>query len=196
MNLNPPTYPARPISAGPLEVARPKRGDWYAEPKFNGWRALVHIPSGVMFNRHLRPLSIQAEFATALGILGFQKLGDASWADCEALERRHKIGRGTLILLDLIIDGTYLERRRILEKIGLDAPSDPQKFRNDALYVAPAVHWAFAPTLYKKLQAENASAGLPFYEGIVAKKADALYPVQRIGAERETTVWIKHRFIR
>ena len=31
------TYPARPIQGGRLELAPPKRGLWYAEPKLNGW---------------------------------------------------------------------------------------------------------------------------------------------------------------
>ena len=46
------TYPARPLNGGPFDKAPPKRGAWAAEPKFNGWRALVHIPSGTIFNRH------------------------------------------------------------------------------------------------------------------------------------------------
>lgn len=29
------TYPARPIQGGRLELAPPKRGLWYAEPKLN-----------------------------------------------------------------------------------------------------------------------------------------------------------------
>jgi ATP-dependent DNA ligase len=66
----PPTYPARPLNGGKLELARPKRGEWYAEPKFNGWRTLVHRHTGAMFNRQLEPLSIQAEFAQALAAVG------------------------------------------------------------------------------------------------------------------------------
>ena len=50
--MNPITYPARPINGGPLEKARPKHGEWFYEPKYNGWRALVHVPTGTMFNRH------------------------------------------------------------------------------------------------------------------------------------------------
>jgi hypothetical protein len=47
--ITPITYPARPINGGPLPNARPKQGVWYYEPKYNGWRALVHIPTGTMF---------------------------------------------------------------------------------------------------------------------------------------------------
>jgi hypothetical protein len=39
------TYPARPIQGGRLEMAPPKRGLWYAEPKLKGWRALIHTPT-------------------------------------------------------------------------------------------------------------------------------------------------------
>lgn len=36
MNVPAPiTYPARPIQGGKLELAPPKRGVWYAEPKLN-----------------------------------------------------------------------------------------------------------------------------------------------------------------
>ena len=46
------TYPARPIQGGRLELAPTKRGVWYAEPKLNDWRALMHTPTGTMWNRH------------------------------------------------------------------------------------------------------------------------------------------------
>ncbi len=36
------TFPARPIQGGRLELAPPKRGLWYAEPKLNGWCAHSH----------------------------------------------------------------------------------------------------------------------------------------------------------
>ncbi len=60
------TYPARPIQGGRLELAPPKRGVWFAEPKFNGWRALVHTPSGTMWNRHGKRLTIAHCFKDAL----------------------------------------------------------------------------------------------------------------------------------
>ena len=44
--------PARPIQGGRLELAPPKRGLWYAEPKLNGRRALVHTPNGTSWNRY------------------------------------------------------------------------------------------------------------------------------------------------
>jgi ATP-dependent DNA ligase len=135
--IRPPTYPARPVNGGPLPKALPKSGEWFYEPKYNGWRAIVHIPTGSMFNRKLERLSIASEFKAALDQLRCTLDAEAfKWADCEALERRHGIGRGTLIVLDVVPDGlckfvevdndtstltqrvpTYLDRRRWLEAV-------------------------------------------------------------------------------
>ena len=115
---NPPTYPARPIGGGRLELAPKKPGLWHAEPKYNGWRALVHCPTGTMWNRHGGRLTIAHEFKNALDRLRELSKQGLEWADCEALERRHAIGRGTLVVLDWIIESaTYLERREFLSSL-------------------------------------------------------------------------------
>jgi hypothetical protein len=101
----PPTYPARPIGGGRLELVPKKPGLWHAEPKYNGWRALVHCPTGTMWNRHGGRLTIAREFKNALDRLRALSNQGLEWADCEALERRHSIGRGTLVVLDRIICG-------------------------------------------------------------------------------------------
>jgi hypothetical protein len=114
-----PTFPARPVNGGRLELrlASPL-GEWFVQPKYNGWRALVHAPSGLMFNRQGEPLTIAAEFSAALDQLKAMRL---EWIDCEALERRHNIGRGSLIVLDYIPLGadanktTFTDRRYLLE---------------------------------------------------------------------------------
>ena len=116
------TYPARPIQGGRLELAPPKRGLWYAEPKYNGWRALVHCPSGTMWNRHGQRLTIARCFKQALNELRDLADDGMIWADCEALERRHDIARGTLIVLDAIpadpqFTPSYQERRAFLESL-------------------------------------------------------------------------------
>jgi hypothetical protein len=46
------SYPARPIQGGKLDRAPKKIGLWYAQPNYNGGRAVVHCPSGTMWNRH------------------------------------------------------------------------------------------------------------------------------------------------
>ena len=101
---SPITYPARPINGGPFDKALPKFGEWHYSPKYNGWRVMVHIPSGKMWNRLNQPLTIAAEFDAAVSQLRDSLNGDArfAWADCEGLDRRHSLGRGSLILLDLV----------------------------------------------------------------------------------------------
>ena len=189
----PPTYPARPINGGKLELARPKRGEWCAEPKFNGWRTLIHRQSGAMFNRQLEPLSIHKEFEQALYALRFA-LPWAEWVDCEGLERRHGIGKGSLIVLDFVSPVPYSDRRQAL---------------TDALPVLPLYDWPKENSLVTTYSATDAQAvytgahitnleilaGVDFYEGIVCKRAGSGYPVQLVSASRENPHWIKHRFI-
>src|SRR5256885_7859769 len=79
------TYPARPIQGGRLELAPPKRGLGYAEPKLNGWRGLIHTPTGAMWNRHGALLTIAKCFRPALGALAKLASRGLVWADCEAL---------------------------------------------------------------------------------------------------------------
>src|ERR1043165_1002522 len=112
------TFPARPIQGGRLEWAPPKRGLWYAEPKLNGWRALIYTPTGTMWNRHGALLTIADCFRPALAALAKLAARGLVWADCEALERRHNLGRGTLVVLDVVPESgrpRYEQRRALLE---------------------------------------------------------------------------------
>jgi hypothetical protein len=199
------TYPPRPIQGGRLELAPPKRRLWYAEPKLNGWRALIHTPTGTMWNRHGAPLTIADCFRPALGALA--KLADRGlvWADCEALERRHNLGRGTLVVLDFVPPaGTpnYEQRRSILEAIiPMNAmfsgeTSRPVPF--GALALPPTMRadsLADALAFYHRLRAANRTLGCDFFEGVVMKRADSIYPVQLRSPEEEYRGWVKHRFL-
>jgi hypothetical protein len=193
--MKPPTYPARPIDGGPLTRAPAKIGEWRAEPKYNGWRTLVHIPSGAMFNRQLEPLSIQNEFATVLAHLR-AVFGNslAQWADCEALERRHAIARGTLILLDLVIPhATYAERRAAFGSTGIACRDIGETIKPDSLYVSPSYRDA-QKAWNLSLAERNRQSAADFYEGIVMKRVDAAYPMQLRSPHLETPYWVKHRW--
>ncbi|MEA3207611.1 MAG: hypothetical protein QOE70_668 [Chthoniobacter sp.] len=90
--IRPCSFPARPTNGGPLEKARPKHGSWVCEPKLNGWRALVHIPTCFMWNRHGERLSIEKEFASALARLTTHEAEDAlSLSIIEAGEIDHAV---------------------------------------------------------------------------------------------------------
>jgi ATP-dependent DNA ligase len=200
------TFPARPIQGGRLELAPPKRGVWAAEPKFNGWRALVHTPSASMWNRHGGRLTIAPCFRAALEAL--RGLADEGliWADCEALERRHDIARGTLILLDAVpaeplFTPSYSERRAFLESLRVPQEhfsSGLQRGDNPPLLLtssqAPCAHDE-ALAFYHSLKQVNRVLGADFFEGLVMKRLDSPYPVQLRGSGEECRAWIKHRFL-
>ena len=185
-------------------MSPPKRGLWYAEPKLNGWRALIHTPTGTMWNRH-GALTIADCFRPALAALAKLASRGLVWADCEALERRHNLGRGTLVVLDVIPEfGTpsYEQRRAILESL---LPCDPV-FDGDTSCPVPCGSVILTPArridshadalaFYQRLRAANRALGCDFFEGVVMKRADSPYPVQLRSATEEYPRWCKHRFL-
>jgi ATP-dependent DNA ligase len=196
------SYPARPLQGGKLDRAPKKTGLWYAQPKYNGWRALVHCPTGTMWNRHGGRLSIADEFDAVLREL--QKLAEAGliWADCEAMERRHNVGRRSLIVLDLIPDSgspTYEERREFLEslvppeRMSLGEGTMPE----DSVLLTPSIADTNgqALQLYRSLEAINRSVLADVFEGVVMKRAVSAYPVQLRSPDEKCRFWQKHRFL-
>jgi ATP-dependent DNA ligase len=202
--VRPRTFPARPINGGPLEWALPKPGQWCYEPKYNGWRALVHAPTGAMFSRHGQPLSIAGLFGAALEQLREVKVRSGAelveWFDCEALGRRHPLGRGTLLVFDFIAseDGKAqsLARRKEALEQELLAHDHRQPPSPDTLYgVRSHDPVEMDPqALYRALKALNARWGCPFYEGLVAKRLTDGYPVQLRSPSQEFVGWVKHRW--
>ena len=203
--IKPITFPARPINGGRLELAPPKRGLWYAEPKLNGWRALIHTPTGTMWNRRGDLLTIAECFRPALNALAPLANQGIVWADCEALERRHNLGRGTLVVLDFVPESgspTYEHRRAKLESL---LSSNPV-FSGDTRHPVPTgvavltpnqrvVSQADALAFYERLRVANRVLGCDFFEGVVMKRAESVYPVQLRSATEECRGWCKHRFV-
>ena len=202
-----PSYPLRPCNGGPLHLARPKRGKWTYEPKINGWRAVVHAPTGRMWNRRGQRLSIEHEFSVVLEAIRNASLPpEMEWLDCEALERRHAIGRGSLVLLDYIPakSDTYEQRQQALyEALGDTlthwpveqiAPPEDKLLHFAYTYeegedrdLSPAAAW-------DRLQALNKLWNAEVFEGFVAKRIDSTYPRQLRSPNQETPYWMKHRW--
>jgi len=127
------------------------------------------------------------------------------WADCEALERRHNLGRGTLVVLDVVPETgmpSYEERRAMLESL---LPCDPV-FDGDSSRPVPSGAVVLTPTrradshadaiaFYQRLRVANRALGCDFFEGVVMKRADSPYPVQLRSATEEFRGWAKHRFL-
>jgi len=127
------------------------------------------------------------------------------WADCEALERRHNLGRGTLVVLDVVLESdapTYEQRREMLGALlSCDAV-----LAGDATCPVPCGAVVLTPSLradshadalafYQRLRDANRALGCAFFEGVVMKRADSPYPVQLRSATEEFRGWCKHRFL-
>ena len=214
----PPFFPARPVNGGPLNARTcgARSTGWVYEPKVNGWRALLHCPSGTLFNRHGQRLSIEREFDTVTRMARLITDPALEWLDCEAFERRHPLGRGSLVILDApLVQGGYNERQQYIHDKLVDT--------------GIAVSWAFeqfAPPgerlltfayVYETLAAQQSSGHLPdeaidpfaawprlqqcnkhfgceLFEGMVAKRTADAYPLQNTDPKREFPHWVKHRW--
>lgn len=185
------------MNGGRLELAPSKRGEWFAEPKLNGWRVIVHAPTRRAFNRHNEPLSITVEFAAALKILEeISAAHEFEWLDCEGMERRHGLGRGTLVVLDALISGTYKERReRLLMAFG-DPPAVDARPPVESVFLIPSFPFSEARAVYDQLKGLNQQWAVPYYEGLVAKRGDSLYPFHLRADTEEFPGWVKHRFLK
>ena len=155
-----------------------------------------------MFNRKLEQLSISYEFKPALA--KFNKL-PWEWSDVEALERRHNIGRGSLILLDYLPTNSaeiYTARKSYMHLCcgfvgGIAVHKELNKpIANGQVYLP--MNWRYEPKaslqLWEILQQCNRTLGSDFWEGVVAKRNDSIYPRQRRNAELDFPFWMKHRW--
>ena len=156
-----------------------------------------------MWNRHGQRLTIEREFEAALDILRPLAARGLVWADCEALERRHQIGRGSLVVLDWIPESgspTYEERREFLVSLVETehlSTGEWQSFPVNALLLPPSVRdeGNAVPDFYASLKAINRRLRCDFFEGVVMKRGNAPYPVQLRSDTEECRTWAKHRFV-
>lgn len=193
--IKPITFAAYPIDGGELPLAGPKFWSVFFSFKVNGWRGILHTPTETLFNRKGELLSIADAFEPAV-----KKLNNSpfEWLDVEALERRHKIGQGTLIILDIPVPVLTARERyeKLVEAYGdqmltVDVKPDP-----DSVLLMPQKEMASEESLYwwNRLQEINKEYGADFYEGLVARRCDSLYPLQLDNPTRKCSSWTKHRW--
>jgi len=184
------TYPMRPTTGGPLskEAINLLPGAWAYEPKVNGWRGVIHVPTLSVFNRHGKPLSIVNEFNEALPYLWETTPSDIEWLDCEMLGRRHSEDQGKIVVLDIIEELYFYEvRRAIITDTWMLTPG-----LGEPVTAIPSVTDPFE--LWNHLQEENKRLGCDYYEGVVGKRIGTGYETQLVSALRTTPHWIKYRF--
>lgn len=207
--MKPHFYPARPMQGGQnfieLCASLYADGSWVFEPKFNGWRAMLHVPTGAMFNRYNEPLSIKGEFDKAIEKIRCAPWFAVShgpisteWLDVEALERRHGRGQGSLVAIDLpsMRDSGSLQVNHTVRSVSLNCMFKSATLDHcadrDTVYSIPS--YSDGPALWRELQDINRSLGIVFYEGVVAKRKSSTYPIQLRSPKEETRDWVKHRF--
>ena len=185
-------YPMRPINGGRPQAARVQPGVYALEPKYNGWRCMVNTKDGSMFTRHRQSLTIARDFRAARDEVVAAFKDTCEWVDCEGLERRHGIGKGSLIVLDIVTIGAYASRGEVvsskLQAIGRESIGENKAYSRPSYSNFESVAKAC-----EALKEANSLLKADFYEGVVAKRVDSMYKVEH--SQKENPSWIKYRFL-
>lgn len=189
-------YPPAPTNGGRFEDAPEKIGDWVWQPKVNEWRGICHVPSSTVWSQYgdLSTVEQQGKITAALAELKpFSQV--LEWLDIGLFENRHDLMKGSIVVFDWITGKkSHWDRRLILQQWFTALPCTPDAIREAKAGVYLINEWyLMAPNIWEGLQKINAALGKPFYEGLVAKRRDAIYPLQR-RAKGKTHLWVKHRF--
>lgn len=198
-------YPPAPSNGGLLTAQTPpKIGDWAWQPKVDDWRGIVYRPTLQVWNQYGEVSCVERQRKIDAALEELQEAcSHWDWFDIGIMENRHDGMRGSIIVFDVM--GTpwnHRERRVRLEEMFTVLPLASEllaggQVRN-GLYVInewradPVTNWN-PLTMQTYLQRENERVGFKFYEGLVAKRRDALYPVA-LAPKQKTNLWVKHRF--
>jgi len=184
------TYPLRPFSCRGASQNR-AFSTWAFEPKANGWRCLVDLQDGVVWSRHGKPFSMASQVMSVVRGDGYN-FGAVRWLDCELLGRRTKTGAGSVLLLDVVGDGTYTERRDWLSVL-LECPWDD--IPKGRFLRLPSFNQSEAVQAIETMKAVNALRKEVVWEGVVCKHPLSKYETQTRSPDAECRFWAKDRFI-
>lgn len=199
-----PFYPHRPINGGNPEIFGFGFGydaeGWVVETKLDGNRVIVHLPTGVVYNRkgalyssdHLIRASVkklQARMKPWASTLGKDGNRLFEWVDCEALVNKgHDAGAGSLVVIDVVTAGNLDDRAHFFHHIkpfpltGVAAP--------DSLYRMPRVPLRKGKQLWNRI----VRSGDRLYEGVILKRRNSPYVANWTNAAKESSSWVKFRF--
>lgn len=206
MTVAPICLPPAPVNGGRLEHAPDKVGVCVWQPKPDDWRAVLHVPSGRLWNQYGKQSSIRTKFDKA--ILFIQERTRIDWLDVGLMNNRHDLMRGCIIIFDAIPD--FDKEMGLLRRYGLlkhTFPTLPMDVADllgrtggqvrDSVYLIN--QWenvsCHQDAMQRQawLQIQNEAIGHKFFEGLVAKRALSPYPFNQ-RSKVETGDWIKHRF--
>ena len=189
-------FPPAPTNGGRFEDAPAKIGEWVWQPKVNEWRGIVHVPSSTVWSQYgdLSTVGQQGKIVEALAELKpFSQV--LEWLDIGIFENRHDLMKGSLVIFDWITPKLpHWDRRVFLAQWFTSLPCSVDTIREAKAGVYLVNEWyQMAANVWEGLQKINAVLDKPFYEGLVAKRRDAIYPIQH-RAKGKTHLWVKHRF--
>ncbi len=200
-----PFYPHRPINGGDPNILGFGYGfdpmSWDVEPKLDGCRVIVHLPTGAVFSRHGSQFSradllqkavskLQNRLAPWKDKLGSDGNPLFEWVDCEALVGKgHDNGKGSLVVIDVVANGDLTARAEYFHHIKpfpLTGAALP-----DALYRMPRTPLRKGKALWNRLIKVGS-----LFEGIVLKRRNSQYAMNWTNPAKESSSWVKQRFPR
>ena len=184
------SYPARPTNGGNLMLSGVREG-WLYQPKINGWRAIFDANTEEVWNRHGKLLSTPFPSLAIRELLRLAEKTGWRWWDCELVERRTKL-KGKVIILDAMdADLPFIKRYLTIQS---EVPTIDVGDRWETLSALPTLKHTEAEKLWMDGIKYNQTAKDELYEGVVGKKADSIYPAQKITPDRVFPYWAKHRY--
>lgn len=202
-------FPPAPSKGGALDASTPpKIGDWVWQPKIDDWRGVTHLPSRSVWNQYgvASAVAAQGKIADALEELGrtaarvfSNSTGDGfRLFDIGIMENRHDMMRGAIVVFDVMdTKMPHVVRRQMLERMFPVLPLATELLADGNTRGGVWLINEFCVEDPLKLQdilkRENAKVGRKFYEGLVAKRDDASYPMGT-RPKQKTDLWVKHRF--
>jgi len=156
-----------------------------------GWRCLVDLKEGLVWSRHGKPLPQADQVIRVVRGDGYN-FGPHRWLDCLLLGRASQAGTGTVLLLDLVSEGTYEERRRNFS-ILLQCPFDD--IPKGRFLRLPSFSQSGAVQAMEMMKAVNFHRQAVIWEGVICKHPLSGYETQTRSPDAECRFWAKERFI-
>ena len=176
MNLK----PTRPVSGGTeIFLPSPRKEDWIAEPKYNGWRVLI-TDRGTIYNRHG---GIHDYVENIPWLAEKEVVCQGLTLDCELVGHRNTKHPNALIIFDILNDPRdgRLRRAELLEK-GFKTHNITDMLKEGEVYLSPQHKFEKAQLMFDMFEILEYH---DLYEGVVIKDVTRSYPTNR---------WIKFRF--
>jgi len=184
------TYPARPFCCRGV-TQNQAFSNWSFEPMAKGWRCLVDLREGLVWSRNGKPLPQADQVIRVVKGDGYN-FGPHRWLDCLLLGRASQSGTGTVLLLDLVSEGTYEERRRNFS-ILLQCPFDD--IPKGRFLRLPSFSQSGAVQAMEMMKAVNFHRQAVIWEGVICKHPLSGYETQTRSPDAECRFWAKERFI-